>query len=79
MTDEIDVSHEAPMRSTFTSILNRVPRSAPSLGEAQRDAVVAVALAIKRRGGDPVNGWTPKDGETAFAIADMLVELGKVS
>jgi hypothetical protein len=44
--------------------------------EARRDAVLAVALAIKRRGGNPVTDWTTKDVETSYAIADMLISLG---
>jgi hypothetical protein len=43
--------------------------------EARRDAILAVALAIRRRGENPVTDWTVKDTDTAFAIADMLVAL----
>jgi hypothetical protein len=43
--------------------------------EARRDAILAVALAIKRRGENPVTDWSTKDTDTAYAIADMLVAL----
>lgn len=44
--------------------------------EARRDAVLAVLLAIKRRGGNPVTDWTTKDVDTAYAIAEQLMALG---
>ncbi len=40
--------------------------------EARRDAILAVALAIKRRGGNPLTDWTVRDSDTAYAIADQL-------
>ena len=43
--------------------------------EARRDAILAVALAIKRRGENPVTDWTTKDTDVAYSIADMLVAL----
>lgn len=43
--------------------------------EARRDAVLAVALAIQRRGQNPVTDWTTKDVDTAWAIADQLTTL----
>jgi hypothetical protein len=43
--------------------------------EARRDAVLAVALAIKRRGGNPMTDWTTQDIDTAYAIADQLIAL----
>lgn len=43
--------------------------------EARRDAVLAVALAIVRRGGNPVTDWTTRDTDTAYSIADMLAAL----
>lgn len=49
---------------------------AANRSEARRDAVLAVALAIKRRGGSPLTDWTTKDVETSYAIADMLIALG---
>jgi hypothetical protein len=45
--------------------------------EARRDAVLAVALAITRRGGNPVTDWTTRDTDTAYAIADQLITLGE--
>lgn len=44
--------------------------------EARRDAVLAVALAIKRRGGNPLTDWTTTDIDTAYAMADQLIALG---
>jgi hypothetical protein len=44
--------------------------------EARRDAILAVSLAIVRRGQNPVTDWTTRDTDTAYAIADMLVALG---
>lgn len=49
---------------------NAVKRS-----EARRDAVLAVALAIVRRGGNPATDWTTQDTDTAYSIADMLSAL----
>jgi hypothetical protein len=43
--------------------------------EAKRDAVVAVLLAIQRRGDNVITGWTTKDLETAIAIGELLAEL----
>jgi len=43
--------------------------------EARRDAILAVALAIVRRGENPVTDWSTKDTDTAYAIADQLIAL----
>jgi hypothetical protein len=40
--------------------------------EARRDAVLAVLLAIKRRGQNPLTDWSTQDIDTAYAIADLL-------
>jgi hypothetical protein len=47
--------------------------------EARRDAVLAVALAIARRGQNPVSDWTTRDTDTAYAIADQLIALGQTT
>lgn len=44
--------------------------------EARRDAIVVVATAIVRRGGNPIEDWTTKDADTAYAMADQLIALG---
>ena len=44
--------------------------------EARRDAILAVSLAIARRGGNPLTDWTTRDTDTAYAIADQLAALG---
>jgi hypothetical protein len=49
---------------------NAVKRS-----EARRDAILAVSLAIVRRGQNPVTDWSTKDTDTAYAIADQLIAL----
>jgi hypothetical protein len=43
--------------------------------EARRDAILAVALAVKRRGQNPLTDWTTKDTDTAYAIAEQLIAL----
>lgn len=43
--------------------------------EAKRDAILAVALAIKRRGQNPMTDWTTIDTDTAYSIADQLIAL----
>lgn len=43
--------------------------------EARRDAILAVALAVARRGQNPMTDWTTQDTDTAYAIADMLIAL----
>jgi hypothetical protein len=43
--------------------------------EARRDAILAVALAVARRGQNPMTDWTTKDTDTAYAIADQLIAL----
>jgi hypothetical protein len=43
--------------------------------EARRDAILAVSLAIVRRGQNPVTDWSTKDTDTAYAIADQLIAL----
>jgi len=49
--------------------------TASRMSEAKRDAVVAVLLAIQRRGDNVITGWSVKDIETAVAIGEMLIEL----
>jgi hypothetical protein len=43
--------------------------------EARRDAILTVAMAIERRGQNPLTDWTTKDTDTAYAIADQLIAL----
>jgi hypothetical protein len=58
-------------------IADAAHRAALKRSEARRDAVLAVALAIKRRGGNPVTDWSTRDTDTAYAIADQLITLGE--
>jgi hypothetical protein len=50
--------------------------NATKRSEARRDAILAVSLAIVRRGQNPVTDWSVKDTDTAYAIAELLVALG---
>jgi hypothetical protein len=50
--------------------------SAVKRSEARRDAILAVSLAIARRGGNPLTDWTTKDTDTAYVVADLLAALG---
>lgn len=59
-------------------IADSAARAALKRSEARRDAILAVALAVKRRGGNPMTDWTTKDTDTAYAIADMLDALDKI-
>jgi len=59
----------------MAAISDAAQRAALRRSEARRDAVSCVALAIKRRGEDPVTGWTTKDIDTAYSIGDMLIAL----
>lgn len=52
-----------------------VQEGALKRSEARRDAILAVTLAIKRRGGNPMFDWSTKDVDTAYAIADQLIAL----
>jgi hypothetical protein len=79
----------APER--FRRILDRIPPHAEEAdergigaeaaaaairrSEARRDAILAVALAIKRRGQNPLMDWSTRDTDTAYAIADQLIAL----
>jgi hypothetical protein len=44
--------------------------------EARRDAILAVCLAIKRRGENPMTDWSTRDTDVAYSIAEMLTSLG---
>lgn len=59
-------------------IADSAARAALKRSEARRDAILAVALAVKRRGGNPLTDWTTKDTDTAYAIADQLDALDKI-
>jgi hypothetical protein len=67
---EKEILHDADEGIAAVANGNAVKRS-----EARRDAILAVALAIRRRGENPVTDWTTRDTDTAYAIADMLVAL----
>lgn len=43
--------------------------------EARRDAIIAVSLAVVRRGQNPVRDWSTKDSDAVYAIADILISL----
>ena len=51
--------------------------AATKRSEARRDAILAVALAIKRRGQNPLTDWSTRDTDTAYAIADQLIALSE--
>jgi hypothetical protein len=51
--------------------------TASRMSEAKRDAVVAVLLAIQRRGDNVITGWTVKDLTTAEAIGELLIGLNE--
>jgi hypothetical protein len=51
--------------------------NATKRSEARRDAILAVSLAIVRRGQNPVTDWSTRDTDTAYAIADQLIALGE--
>lgn len=61
-----DAAHEIGAAATVAAVRR---------SEARRDAILAVTLAIKRRGQNPVTDWTTKDVDTAYAIADQLSAL----
>lgn len=63
---ELDVNEEVAASAKL---------AAQRRSEAKRDGIIAVALAIKRRGGDPMSDWTINDADTAYAIADQLTML----
>ena len=66
-----------PVEDLAKTIGEAASAAARQRSEARRDAVLAVALAIKRRGGNPMTDWTTRDTDTAYAIADQLIELGE--
>jgi hypothetical protein len=43
--------------------------------EARRDAILAVCLAIRRRGQNPITDWSTRDTDAAYSIGDMLIAL----
>jgi hypothetical protein len=67
---EKEILHDADEGIAAVANGNAVKRS-----EARRDAILAVSLAIVRRGGNPVTDWTTRDTDTAYAIADQLIAL----
>lgn len=66
---------EHPIEDTSAEIGAVAAQAAAKRSEARRDAVLAVSLAIKRRGDNPLTDWTTKDVDTAYAIADQLAML----
>jgi hypothetical protein len=75
MLGSIPPSEKEIMRDADDGIAAAANGNVVKRSEARRDAVLAVALAIVRRGGNPVTDWTVKDTDTAYAIADMLAAL----
>jgi hypothetical protein len=67
---------EVPNDSAAADVAAAATAAALYRSEARRDAILAVALAIKRRGQNPMTDWTTRDTDTAFAIADQLIALG---
>jgi hypothetical protein len=51
--------------------------NAKKRSEARRDAILMVALAIHRRGESPISDWSTKDADTAYAIAEQLIDLSR--
>jgi hypothetical protein len=76
MLDAIPPKVEAAQHDADAEIAAAAAAAANRRSEARRDAVLAVALAIARRGQNPVSDWTTRDTDTAYAIADMLIALG---
>jgi hypothetical protein len=76
MLADIPPSREEEHQMTASEVGAIANGNAVKRSEARRDAVLAVALAIVRRGGNPVSDWTTKDVETSYSIADMLIALG---
>ena len=75
MLDAIPPSDKEILSDPDHGIAAAASRSALKRSEARRDAVLAVSLAIARRGQNPLTDWTVKDTDTAYAIGDMLVGL----
>ena len=91
MNDEAPAHIEPPERSPLRRILDRIPPRSEEVedhvgaevaaaairrSEARRDAVLAVLLAIKRRGQNPLTEWSTKDVDAAYGIAEILIALG---
>jgi hypothetical protein len=70
-----DIAVADDHQTTHDEIATAAAQAAIKNSEARRDAVLAVALAIKRRGGNPMTDWTTQDVDTAYAIADQLIAL----
>ena len=77
MLNAIPGRAEEPQDDPSAAIGAHAAAEALKRSEARRDAILAVALAIKRRGGNPVSDWTVKDVETSYAIADQLIALSE--
>jgi hypothetical protein len=76
MIDQIPPKVEEAPVEVNNEVAAAAAAAALHRSEARRDAILAVALAIKRRGQNPMTDWTTRDTDTAFAIADQLIELG---
>jgi hypothetical protein len=76
MIDQIPPKAEEAPHDADAEIAAAATTAANHRSEARRDAVLAVALAIARRGQNPVSDWTTRDTDTAYVIADQLIALG---
>lgn len=75
MLDAIPPSDKEIVGDADHGIAAAAANGALKRSEARRDAILAVSLAIVRRGGNPQHDWTTQDVDTAYAIADQLAAL----
>jgi hypothetical protein len=75
MLSSIPPSEKEILADASQGIADVANGNAIKRSEARRDAILAVSLAIVRRGQNPVTDWTTRDTDTAYAIADQLIAL----
>lgn len=75
MLDAIPPSDKEIIGDADHGIADAASKGAIKRSEARRDAILAVSLAIVRRGQNPMTDWTTADVDTAYAIAEQLVAL----
>jgi hypothetical protein len=75
MLNAIPPSDKEIVSDADHGIADAAARDAIKRSEARRDAILAVSLAIVRRGQNPMKDWTTLDTDTAYAIAEQLMAL----
>ena len=75
MLNSIPPSDKEIVSDADHGIADAAARDAIKRSEARRDAILAVSLAIVRRGQNPLKDWTTLDVDTAYSIAEQLVAL----